>query len=281
MNATAVETLVPILGSITEVREETHDVRTLRLDLADSEEAESFTWRAGQFVMVSVFGAGESALTITNPPAQKGFIEVTFRQMGTLTSALRRPSEGEPVGLRGPYGNSFPVEEWRGRDIAFVGGGIGMAAVHAPLWDVLGNREAYGEITVMAGAKTVADLVYRNEAGRLRDIPGVRVIQVVDPGGEEPGWDGEVGLIPQVFERMGLSGRDTTVVVCGPPVMLGFMLQATTRMGTPPSQVITTLENRMKCGVGYCGHCNVGEFMVCRDGPVVSGEVISQLPNEF
>ncbi len=279
MSATA--TLLPDLARITGARDETYDVRTLQIELVERDRAESFTWRPGQFAMISVFGFGEAALTITNPPDEEGFIEITFREMGKLTSALRRLSTGQIVGVRGPFGNSFPLDEWGGRDIVFVGGGIGMAALHAPLAAVLRERDRFGEVTVVVGAKSASDLVYRGEFDEWQRAGGARLIRAVDPGGEVDGWDGEVGLLPDVFERLGLSGAETVVVVCGPPVMLDFMLKATSRLGTPPARVITTLENRMKCGLGYCGHCSVGRFMVCRDGPVISGEALATLPKEL
>ncbi len=275
----ATATLLPELARITAAREESYDVRTLRIE--PIEPAGSFSWRAGQFAMISAFGSGEAALTITNPPGGGEHIEVTFRKMGKLTSALWRLSTGQAVGVRGPFGNSFPLEEWRGRDIVFVGGGIGMAALHAPLIAVLQERERYGEVTILAGARTAGDLVYRSEFAEWERDGRARLVRAVDPGGETPDWDGEIGLVPQVFERLQLSGVETVVVVCGPPVMLEFMLQAAARLGTPPSQVITTLENRMKCGLGYCGHCNVGGFLVCRDGPVIAGDALAALPREL
>ncbi len=274
-------TLVPAFARITELKEESRDVRTLRLELMSTEIAEGFSWRSGQFAMISVFGSGEAALTITNPPQGNEFLEITFREMGKLTSALRNLSLGQAVGVRGPYGNSFPLDDWKGRDVAFVGGGIGMAALHAPLWEVLLDRDAYRDVTIMTGARSAGDLIYRSEFSEWERLSGKPVIQVVDPGGETADWKGEVGLVPQVFERLALSGPDTVVVVCGPPIMLEFMLAAAARLGTPPSQLVTTLENRMKCGLGYCGHCNVGSFMVCRDGPVVTGEMLAELPKEF
>jgi sulfhydrogenase subunit gamma (sulfur reductase) len=269
---------LPHLARIAGIRDETHDVRTLRLELLDPYVAETLSWRAGQFALFSVFGAGESVLTIANPPTRGGHVECTFRLMGKVTNELTRLSLGQVVGFRGPYGNSFPVEEWRGRDLVFVGGGIGMAAVAAPLRYALDRRDEYGDVLVLNGARAAADVVYTDEMAEWEQAQRVRVVRTVDPGGEQTGWDGEVGLIPDVFERLGLGPENRVVVVCGPPIMLHFMLLALERVGYAPEQIVTTLENRMKCGTGLCGRCNVGRFFVCRDGPVVTAAQLQELP---
>ncbi len=268
---------LPQLMRISAQREETSDVRTLRLEQLHPA---PLNWRAGQFGMFSVFGLGESAFTIANPPTRGDHIECTFREVGKVTTGLRRLSVGQVIGFRGPYGNSFPVEEWRGKDLIFVGGGMGMAALHAPLRYVLDNRNEYGEVVILNGARGVADLVYTEEMVEWASIRGVKVVRTVDPGGETPEWDGEVGLIPQVFEKLGPQPADRVVVVCGPPVMLRFMLQSLDRLGFHPEQIVTTLENRMKCGLGHCGRCNVGPFYVCRDGPVITVAELQLLPPE-
>jgi NAD(P)H-flavin reductase len=156
-----------------------------------------------------------------------------------------------------------------------------MAAVAAPLRFVLDNRADFGDVLVLNGARTVADLVYKAEMREWERIEGVRVVRTVDPGGEAPGWDGEVGLIPDVFERLRPEPDGRIVVVCGPPIMLRFMLVALDRLGFPPEHVVTTLENKMKCGVGMCGRCNVGRFVVCRDGPVITAAKLRSLPADL
>lgn len=270
---------LPRLMRIEAAREETPDVRTLRLTPLGPNGG--LDWRAGQFAFFSVFGAGECAFTIANPPTRADHVECTFKELGKVTRALRRLSVGQVVGFRGPYGNSFLVEDWAGRDLVFVGGGIGMAAVAAPLRLVLDRREEFGEVVVLNGARTAADLVYSREMREWERARGVRVVRTVDPGGETPGWKGEVGLIPDVFERLGLTPGGRVVIVCGPPVMLTFMLRALGRLGYPPERVVTTLENRMKCGLGECGRCNVGPFYVCRDGPVITAAELRRLPADL
>ena len=281
MNDAARSTFAPHLMRVADIRGETPDVRTLRLDFVDPGIASSLEWRAGQFGHVSVFGAGESVLTIANPPSRGGHVECTFRDIGKVTGSLGGLSVGQVVGFRGPYGNCFPLSEWRGRDLAFVGGGIGMAAVAAPLRFVLDNRADFGDVLVLNGARTLADLVYKAEMREWERIERVRVVRTVDPGGETPGWDGEVGLIPDVFERLRPEPDGRIVVVCGPPIMLRFMLVALDRLGFPPEHVVTTLENKMKCGVGLCGRCNVGRFFVCLDGPVITAAKLRSLPADL
>ncbi len=272
---------MPHLARITEAREETPDVRTLRLEFVEPDVSSSLTWRAGQFGHFSIFGAGESVFTITNPPTRRGYIECTFREVGKVTNALRSLSVGQMMGFRGPYGNHFPLDEWHGKDLLFVGGGIGMAALHAPLQYALDSRADFGDILILNGARGVSDVVYKEEMKDWEAIDGVRVVQTVDPGGETEEWGGEVGLIPDVFGKLEPSPDGSIVITCGPPIMLHFMLIALDKLGFAPEQVITTLESKMKCGIGQCGRCNVGPFFVCRDGPVVSAAQLKSLPSDL
>lgn len=271
----------PHLMRIVDMKDETPDVRTLRLEFVDEGVKESFTWRPGQFAEYSVFGEGECVFAITNSPTRKGYIECTFRVMGKVTTALRRMCVGQIIGLRGPYGNSFPLEEWRGRNLMFVGGGIGMAALRSSIQFALDNRDDYGEILILNGARTVADLVYKDEMKEWENVRGVRVVRTVDPGGETPDWDGEVGLVPNVFERLNPKPDNAIVITCGPPIMIRFMLLSLDKLGFQKEQVYTTLENKMKCGFGKCGRCNVGKVFVCKDGPVFTAAQLAELPSEF
>ncbi len=277
----------PSLLRIETLRDETPDVRTLGLRFVDEGESRDFpAWEPGQFGEYTVFGAGECVFAIANAPpeadtADGPLVECTFRSVGKVTGALRGLGLGGVIGFRGPYGNAFPLAEWRGHDLAFLGGGIGMAALRAALCSVLRHRSEFGEVLVLNGARSVADLVYREEMSRWAGIDGVRVVRTVDPGGETEDWDGEVGLIPEVFERQGLAPEGRIVIACGPPIMLHFLFRTLEKMKYAPQQVITTLENKMKCGFGQCGRCNIGSFYVCRDGPVVSWERMHALPEDF
>jgi NAD(P)H-flavin reductase len=272
---------IPHLMRIASAADETHDVRTLTLEFDNAEVPPGFEWQAGQFGHFTIFGAGECVFTITNPPTRGGHIECTFREVGKVTNALRNLSIGQTVGFRGPYGNSFPLDEWRGKNLVFVGGGIGMAAVHAPLQAALDNRDDYGDILILNGARSSADVVYKSEMKEWETIEGVRVVQAVDPGGEDDEWTGEVGLIPDVFKKLEPPRENTIVVICGPPIMLHFMLIALDELGYSLDQIVTTLENKMKCGIGQCGRCNVGRFFVCRDGPVVTAAQLESMPADL
>jgi len=211
-----VHALQPHCVRIMSERDETHDVRTLRLEFLDAAAGRAFAWRPGQFGEFSVFGAGEAVFTLANAPSRGGYIECTTRAIGKVTGALRALSVGQVVGFRGPYGNQFPVASWRGTAVTFVGGGIGMAALRAPLQYVLDHRAGYGDVVVLNGARGVADLVYRDEMAEWQAVPGVRVVRTVDPGGEAAGWDGEVGLLPNVFERLALAPEEPEAVQSAP-----------------------------------------------------------------
>ena len=268
---------VPRRLRILEARDETADVRTLRLTALDGPDP---AWSAGQFGAFTVFGAGEAVFTLANAPSRGPVIECTTRAVGKVTHALRGLSPGQTVGFRGPFGNRFPVEGWEGKDVVFVGGGIGMAALRSPLQWVLDHRARYGEVVVLNGARSSGDLVYAGEVAGW-EAAGARVVRTVDPGGAGPGWDGQVGLLPDVFASLALSPESRMVVVCGPPVMLHFMFLALEKAAFRRDQVVTTLENRMKCGMGLCGRCNAGRHYVCTDGPVFTWAQLSGMPKDY
>jgi len=208
-------------------------------------------------------------------------VECSFKLAGKVTSALRDVEVGDVIGFRGPYGNWFPIEEFVGHNMLFIGGGIGMAPVRSIFLNVLDQREQFKEITILNGARSVADLVYKDEVAEWQARPDIRCVCTVDPGGEDPTWQGEVGFIPTVLERMAPPADDTYAVLCGPPIMIKLTLQVLEKLGFPPERVYTTLENKMKCGFGKCGRCNVGPVYVCKDGPVFSAAQLQSLPPDF
>jgi NAD(P)H-flavin reductase len=269
----------PSLMRIQEFRNETPDVRTLRLQFVDDGEAGEFAgWEPGQFGQFTVFGAGESVFALANAPwrpngdqASAPTIECTFRMVGKVTSALRAMSKGQVIGFRGPYGNHFPVDDWKGKHLVFIGGGIGMAALRSAMLDVINRKSEFGDVVILNGARSVADMVYTDEMPRWEKVDRVRVVRTIDPGGETEDWDGEVGLLPNVF----------VVIACGPPIMLHYLFLSLGKVGYGPDQVVTTLENKMKCGIGHCGRCYVGPFSVCRDGPVVTWAELNELPKDY
>jgi sulfhydrogenase subunit gamma (sulfur reductase) len=271
----------PHIVRVEEVIDETFDTRTLKLAFQDPSVAEKFDFKAGQFGEYSVFGHGECTFCIASPPTRKGYIEASFKHVGKVTSAMRRLNVGDTMGFRGPYGNYFPLDEMKGKSIVFIAGGIGLAPVRCVIWNALDLRDQFKDVTIIYGARSVADLVYKRELEEWAERSDVVLHECVDPGGETPSWHGEVCFVPALVEKVAPSPKDAYAVVCGPPVMITFTLPVLDRLGFAPDHVYTTLENRMKCGVGKCGRCNVGPVYVCKDGPVFTAAQLKSLPPEY
>ncbi len=271
----------PTLMKIASTTDEAPAVRTFRLEFLDPALAENFSFQTGQFGEYSAFGAGECTFCIASPATRKGYIECTFREAGRVTRALARCEVGDVVGFRGPYGNHFPVEEWDGKRLIFIAGGIGLPPVRSVIWTCLDQRERFDEVFIVYGARTVADLVYKRELAEWDERDDVTLIQTVDPGGETPEWQGKIGFVPTVVKEAKLPTDNAVAVVCGPPIMIKFTLAVFSEMGFPLEQVYTTLENRMKCGLGKCGRCNVGPIYVCKEGPVFTAAQLAKLPMDY
>lgn len=272
---------LPHLVTIEDIYEEAPDVRSFRLVFKDPSVRDSFEFKAGQFGLYSSFGLGESTFCIASAPTRKGYIQCTFRRTGRVTGGLASLSIGDTMGFRGPYGNYFPVDDWKGKNIVFIAGGIGLPPVRSVIWNVLDRREDFGEITIVYGAKTVADLVYKSELAHWEEREDVTLVQTVDPGGQTPEWKGKVGFVPTVLEEAAPSAGNSVAVTCGPPIMIKFVLSALLKLGFDENSVYTTLENKMKCGVGKCGRCNVGDVYVCKEGPVYTAAEIKRMYNDF
>jgi len=271
----------PYLMRIEKVTDEAPGVKTFRLNFMDDSVRENFVFKAGQFGEYSVFGEGESTFCIASSPTRKDYIECTFREAGRVTSALAQREAGEVIGFRGPYGNIFPVENWKDKNLLFIAGGIALPPMRCVIWNALDQRDWFKDITVLYGARTVDDLVYKyelDEWGKRRDM---KLVTTVDPGGETPEWQGKIGFVPTVLEQMQPSSANTIAIVCGPPVMIRFTFPVLEKFGFTPEMIYTTLENRMKCGVGKCGRCNVGPVYVCKDGPVFTYKELQKLPPEY
>lgn len=271
----------PHLMTVVERVDETADTRTLRLEFADPALRDSFEFRAGQFGEYTVFGAGEATFCIASSPTRKGFIECSFKSVGKLTTALREVNVGDTLGFRGPYGNWFPLDDWVGKDIVFIAGGIGLAPVRCVIWNVLDRRQEFGDVTIVYGARSVGDLVYRRELEEWAARDDVRVVTTVDPGGQTEDWSGEVGYVTPVVEATSPGAQNAVAVLCGPPIVVKLTLPVLSQLGFGEDAIYTTLENRMKCGLGKCGRCNIGPVYVCKDGPVFTAAQIQSLPAEF
>ncbi len=271
----------PDLMEVLEVQRQTPDVKSVRVRFRDGDRARDFSFNVGQFGQFSVFGSGEATFNICSSSNWKDYIEFCFRRTGRVTETLWQIGKGDTIGFRGPYGNGYPMEAWEGRNLIFIGGGIAMPPIRCAVWYALENRAKYGDITIVYGARTVADLTYATELDEWSWQERVRVVRCVDPGGETPEWKGEVGLIPTVLERAQVPAQNAIALVIGPPIMIKFTLPVLDRMGLKEEDIYTSLENRMKCGVGKCGRCNAGPVYVCKDGPVFTMKQLRSIPNDF
>ncbi len=268
---TTLNPLIPRLAKVARTVPETADIRTFALEI----EGEPLKHLPGQFVELSAFGAGEAPFCIASSPTREGGIECSVKRMGSVTQALHRLLPGATVGVRGPFGNHFPLEAMEGADLLFVGGGIGLAPLRPAIQFCLDRRERYGAIEILCGARTADDLVYQREMEEWAKAPRTNVVLTVDPGGEKPGWTGKIGLVPRVLEAM--KPTASFAITCGPPIMIKFTLLALARLGFAPEKVYTTLEMKMSCGIGKCGRCNIGRLYICRDGPVFSLKTLREI----
>ena len=272
---------MPYLMKVERITWEAPGVKTFMLRFLNQEDQDKFSFSAGQFGEYSVYGAGESTFCIASSPTRKGYIECTFRQTGRVTNALAGCEEGTIIGFRGPYGNIFPIDEWKGKNLLFIAGGIALPPMRCVIWNALDLRKNFGDVTIIYGARSVKDLVYKYELDAWNMMKDVRLITTVDPGGESPDWKGEVGFVPTIVEKAAPSSENTIAIVCGPPVMIKYTFPVLAKLGFADENIYTTLENRMKCGFGKCGRCNVGKVYVCKDGPVFTLAQLKELPDEY
>jgi sulfhydrogenase subunit gamma (sulfur reductase) len=227
----------------------------------------------GQFVLVSKLGVGESVFAISSNPRETSKIEVSVQAVGKNTNILHELDPGETVGLRGPYGNSFPIDEWKGKRVYVIGGGIGLAPLRPVIYSLLDRKGEFGSISLVYGARLPELLVYKSE---LEEWKGkIDVHLTVDEA--RNGWDGKIGVVPKVASDLALDPRGAVAVICGPPVMIRFGRIALKDLGFKDDQIYTTLEMKMKCGVGLCGRCNVDHRYICKDGPVFRMDEIDSL----
>ncbi len=271
----------PELMEILETTQHTVDVKSVKIRFKDEVLQKNFSFNVGQFGLFSVFGVGESTFNICSSSNWKDFLEFCFRKTGRVTEAMWAAQPGDTIGFRGPYGNSYPMREWEGKDLVFVGGGIAMPPIRCAIWYALENREKYGKITIVYGARTVGDLVFREDLAKWAGFPNVDVLQTVDPGGETPDWNGKIGFVPKILEEATFDAKNAAALVVGPPIMIKFSLPVLEKAGMREADIYTSLENRMKCGVGKCGRCNCGPVYVCKEGPVFNLEQMKKLPDDF
>jgi len=269
---------LPDLATVQEVIDETANIRTLRVTLDDKEKMAAFNFRPGQVGQISVFGTGESTFVINSPPTRRDYLQFSVMRVGEITQRIHQLNAGDRIGLRAPLGNGFQYEDMKGRDILFIGGGIGMAPLRTLLLHMIDNRADYGDITAIYGARSPKDLCYTYEFEEWK-TGGVNLVLTVDS--EFPGWKERVGFVPTILSQEAPSPLNRIAIVCGPPIMIKFVLFGLKELGFEDRQIITTLEKRMKCGIGICGRCNVGSKYVCVDGPVFNYEQIKGMCQEL
>ena len=276
--STRPELLIPAIGVITDIRMDTPDVKTFRVVTPDG--VKPFIHKPGQCAMLSIPGVGEAMFSITSSPTNERFMEFSIKKCGCVTDWLHSAEPGQQVTIRGPYGNAFPVDtEFAGKDMLFIAGGIGLAPLRSVINYVRHYRDRYGKVDIVYGARSKDDLVdYREIIEEWMTDEGVNVHLTIDR--EQEGWDGHVGFVPNYVKELNFS-TDKTAILCGPPIMIKFTLAGLMDLGFKKEQVYTTLEMRMKCGIGKCGRCNVGSKYICKDGPVFRFDELDELPDEY
>ena len=272
------EPLIPNVCVITDIRQDTPDVKTFRVLTLDGKKP--FIHKPGQCAMLSMPGIGEALFSITSSPTNTEYVEFSIKKCGCVTSWLHAAEVGQQITVRGPYGNGFPVEtEFKGQDMLFIAGGIGLAPVRSVINYVRDNRANYGKVDIVYGSRSKDDLVFYKEIiDEWVADSSINVHLTIDR--EQEGWDGHVGFVPTYVKELGFE-PNKTAVLCGPPIMIKFTLQGLGELGFDKKQVFTTLELRMKCGIGKCGRCNVGSKYVCKDGPVFRMDQLDALPDEY
>lgn len=276
--STREELLIPSVGVVTDIRIDTPDVKTFRVVNKDGKK--HFEHKPGQCAMISIPGVGEAMFSITSSPTNTEFMEFSIKKCGCLTDWLHKIDVGQQITIRGPYGNAFPVDtEFIGKDLLFIAGGIGLAPLRSVINYTRHYRDRYGKIDIVYGARSKEDLVdYKEIVGEWCGDSGINVHLTIDNPHDD--WDGHVGFVPNYVKELNFS-TDKTVILCGPPIMIKFTLAGLLEQGFDKTNVYTTLELRMKCGIGKCGRCNVGAKYVCKDGPVFRFDQIDELPDEY
>ena len=270
-------TYIPRLAKIIEIKEEVGGARPIKTFRTQFLSTNNFSFNCGQCAMLSVFGRGESIFAISSSPLMKDYLQFNILKMGRVTSSLHDMQVGDIIGIRGPYGNGFPIEDWKGKNLIFIGGGIGLAPIWSVLNTALSRKKDYGDLMLIYGARTSKDFVFKEELEELKKKMPVHLSIDV----EEPDWKEFVGFVPQNVTDKKPSPKNAIAVTCGPPIMIKFVIKALEELGFKDEQIYTTVENKMKCGIGKCGRCNIGFHYVCKDGPVYSWAELKKLPQEY
>lgn len=275
------KTYIPISVKVDKVITESDDKTLRTYDLVFCNGDERFDYMPGQFCQLSIMGKGESPLGIASSPTEKDFLRFTVNRVGVVTTAIHYLQEGDMVGLRGPLGNHYPVEKFKGENIVIISGGFAFTTLRSLTVFLLDpkNRSDYKDITLIYGAREPDLLIYKNELEEWEKRDDINVHLTIDK--QVDGWNKLVGFVPDITRKIAPSSKNTWVVVCGPPIMIKYTLPVLTDLGFPPERIYTSLERRMKCGIGKCGRCNIGSKYVCLDGPVFSLDELEELPEHY
>jgi NAD(P)H-flavin reductase len=271
--------MMPHLAKLVTVTDMAPEIKLLRLELLNGGGKDFRNYQPGQFAFVSAFGVGEAPFGIASTPGRGSTLEFAVQRLGGVTTELHELGDGDIVGVRGPLGNWFPMNDFKGRDILVLGGGIGGAPLRPVLQTIFDNRDDYGKLTILWAARHPDLLIFRDEYDSWRMAPNTELHLTVDEAGN--GWDGEVGLITKLLEKVNPTPKNTIAITCGPPIMIYFADKTLQKLGFLPEQSYVTLEARMHCGIGKCGRCNLGEKLICVDGPVFSMAEVGDLLESF
>jgi len=258
-----------------------NDIKTFEVEFEDAEAARNFNYKPGQFGMVSYFGAGECPIGIASSPTDERSIEFTIKKVGVVTTALHNSMVGDKIGVRGPYGNGWPIEAMEGHNVLIVGAGFAFTTLRSLAKYILNedNRGRFGDLTVLYGARNPGELIYKYDLNSWEKRDDIDLILTVDRGDES--WTKRVGYVPTILEETSASSENAVAVICGPPIVIRLSMPILTKLGFTPEKTYLSLEMRMKCGIGKCGRCNVGDKFVCQDGPVFSQKELQEMPKEY
>jgi sulfhydrogenase subunit gamma (sulfur reductase) len=272
---------IPMVVKRTQIETADRMLRTLELGFLREEDEKAFRFVPGQFCELSLFGKGEAPFGIASSPTEKGSLKFTINRAGVVTTALHQITQGEEMGIRGPLGNSYPIELFQGKNVLVIGGGFAFTTLRSLIIYLLQpeNRSKVKDITVIYGARNPGLLLYKEELADWQKRSDMKLVVTVDAGDKD--WKGKVGLVPNVLEEVGPASENTYAVICGPPIMIKFTFPKLMTLKFPNERIYTSLEKRMKCGIGKCGRCNIGHLYVCKDGPVFSYEQLGKLPKDY
>jgi NAD(P)H-flavin reductase len=254
--------MIPEYFRITRTQKDTHDTFTIELEPSKN----GFNFTPGQFNMLYMFGVGEVPISISGDPSDKNTLTHTIRAVGSVTRAMQKLKKGDFVGVRGPIGTPWPVEESIGSDVVIIAGGIGLAPLRPSIYHILSNREKYGKVVLLYGTRTPNDILYRKELERWRARFDMEVLVTVDRAASD--WKGNVGVVTTLIPRSHFDPLNTVAMVCGPEIMMRFSVQDLLKRGVLVENIYVSMERNMKCGIGFCGHCQCGSTFICKDGPV-------------